>query len=192
LDTKKNKRKEICDVAAKLFSEKGFKYTSTRDISKAAGMSDAGIYYYFRNKESLLIQVTETILKTGLEPLRRIDRSDMTFEEKFAAFTKYYTRYFSPETDNMKLLAEDEKSVKPANKKRINKLQREFLDILVRILDGLKENGRMVDLDSTLCAFAFFSMIHWQSRWYNPKGKMNPEQLSEIFYYILTRGIYPR
>ncbi len=54
---KEQKRKKICDIAAELFAEKGFENTTTRDISKAAGMSDAGVYYYFDSKELLLYQI---------------------------------------------------------------------------------------------------------------------------------------
>jgi AcrR family transcriptional regulator len=50
--SKAEKRKEICDVATKLFVEKGFEKTTTRDIAGAAGVNTSAIYYYFEDKES--------------------------------------------------------------------------------------------------------------------------------------------
>ena len=187
-----SKKKEICTVAAKLFSQKGFENISTRDISKAAGLSDAGIYYYFKTKENLLFQILYDILNPGLELVREIDRSNQSFEEKLTSFMKFYTRYYSPEIEKLKLLVEEPKKVKNTHRRKINKIEREYLDILVRILDGLKREGKMTDMDSTVCAFAFFAMVHWVYRWYNPKGTISPEDLSEIFNRIINYGIRPQ
>ena len=60
------KRTRIIDTAAKLFAEKGFENTTTRDICKATGMSHAMIYYYFDDKESLVYEILDEILSEGL------------------------------------------------------------------------------------------------------------------------------
>jgi TetR/AcrR family transcriptional regulator, cholesterol catabolism regulator len=186
------KRREICTVAAKLFAQKGFENISTRDISKAVGLSDAGMYYYFKSKEALLYEILHGILKTGLETVREIDQSTKSHEEKLIAFTKFYTHYYSPEIEVLKLLVEEQKKVAPQHRRKLSRVQREYLDIMVRILDGLKKEGKMAALDSTVCAFAFFAMVHWVYRWYKPNGTIPPERLSDIFNRIMTCGIRPR
>jgi AcrR family transcriptional regulator len=46
-------RAEILRVALRLFTEKGYEGTSTRDISSALGMTKSSLYYHFRNKEEI-------------------------------------------------------------------------------------------------------------------------------------------
>ncbi len=46
-------RKQILDASLRLFSEKGFARTSVRDIARAAGITDAAIYYHFPSKREL-------------------------------------------------------------------------------------------------------------------------------------------
>ena len=46
-------RKQILDSSLRLFSEKGFARTSVRDIARAAGITDAAIYYHFSSKREL-------------------------------------------------------------------------------------------------------------------------------------------
>ena len=46
-------RKQILDASLRLFSEKGFPRTSVRDIARAAGITDAAIYYHFPSKREL-------------------------------------------------------------------------------------------------------------------------------------------
>ncbi|HXZ39531.1 MAG TPA: helix-turn-helix domain-containing protein, partial [Terriglobales bacterium] len=42
---------KILEHATEVFDEKGYEGASMRDLSRAAGMSLAGLYYYFESKE---------------------------------------------------------------------------------------------------------------------------------------------
>ncbi|MEW6258932.1 MAG: TetR/AcrR family transcriptional regulator [Thermodesulfobacteriota bacterium] len=54
----------ILDAAARLFSQKGYAGTSIREIVEAAGITKPTLYYYFRNKEELYIELMETAVAT--------------------------------------------------------------------------------------------------------------------------------
>ena len=49
-----DKRTAILEAALKLFSEKGFKETSTANISQLAGVATGTLFLYFDNKEELI------------------------------------------------------------------------------------------------------------------------------------------
>jgi AcrR family transcriptional regulator len=49
-----DKRTAIMEAALKLFSEKGFKETSTANISQLAGVATGTLFLYFENKEELI------------------------------------------------------------------------------------------------------------------------------------------
>ncbi len=53
-DARKN---QILEAAAVVFARKGFHSTTTRDISKQAGISEGTIYNYFENKTALLLGI---------------------------------------------------------------------------------------------------------------------------------------
>src|SRR5260370_42373215 len=48
-----DRKKQLIDMAMKLFSEQGFDGTSTREIAKAAGINEAIIFRHFKTKEDL-------------------------------------------------------------------------------------------------------------------------------------------
>ncbi|MFC5835417.1 TetR/AcrR family transcriptional regulator [Nonomuraea insulae] len=52
-------RAQILQVALRLFAEKGYEATSTRDISSELGMTKSSLYYHFRNKEAILLGLME-------------------------------------------------------------------------------------------------------------------------------------
>ena len=47
------RREQLLEVALALFSERGFRGTSVRDITRAAGVTEAVLYHYFANKADL-------------------------------------------------------------------------------------------------------------------------------------------
>ena len=49
----KVRRQEILDAAEKLFSQKGFKGTTTKDLAAKAGVHEAVLFRYFKNKREL-------------------------------------------------------------------------------------------------------------------------------------------
>jgi len=56
---------QILDAAARLFAEKGFHRTTTRDIAEAADMAEGTLYNYFANKDDLLLGMMKR-LTTGM------------------------------------------------------------------------------------------------------------------------------
>ncbi len=54
-----NSRQEIINAAIDLFYEYGYQKASLRDLSRKVGLTQAAIYYHFRNKEEILYTIIE-------------------------------------------------------------------------------------------------------------------------------------
>jgi TetR/AcrR family fatty acid metabolism transcriptional regulator len=57
------KKKQILTSAIRIFGEKGFQNATIAEIAKDAGVGDATIYEYFKNKEDLLLAIPVEITK---------------------------------------------------------------------------------------------------------------------------------
>src|SRR6202163_5133289 len=60
----------ILDHATEVFCDKGYEGASMRDLSRATGMSLAGMYHYFGSKERLLYLIQKHTFSTVLSRLR--------------------------------------------------------------------------------------------------------------------------
>jgi len=58
------RRTLILEAAARLFAEKGFHRTTTRDIAEAADVSEGTLYNYFENKDELLMGIITYLAST--------------------------------------------------------------------------------------------------------------------------------
>jgi AcrR family transcriptional regulator len=63
------RRNQILGGAAEVFSEKGYHQATTKEIAKAAGVSEGTIYNYFKNKRDLLVAMVNVI---GMQSVRNI------------------------------------------------------------------------------------------------------------------------
>src|SRR6476646_8094681 len=68
---------KILEHATEVFCDKGYEGASMRDLSRATGMSLAGMYHYFGSKERLLYLIQKHTFTTILEKLKtRLDLSN--------------------------------------------------------------------------------------------------------------------
>jgi AcrR family transcriptional regulator len=87
---------KILISASKVFTEKGFSGTRTRDIAEEAGINLALLNYYFRSKEKLFDQVMKAkiVLLFG-QILPIITDEKTTLEEKIDLTTEKYINILS-------------------------------------------------------------------------------------------------
>lgn len=108
---------KIVEAARKIFTQKGYAATKTRDIAEEAGINLALLNYYFGSKENLFkLIVTEKFedLFGLMSPI--LSDKDITLEEKIRTLVTNYT----------KLLTENE-------------------DLPIFVLNELKNNGSIFD-----------------------------------------------
>lgn len=53
------RRQQICKIAMRLFSERGFGGTTTKEIANAAGVSEATVFKHFSNKDELYTAILD-------------------------------------------------------------------------------------------------------------------------------------
>lgn len=68
--TNDSRRREILEKSTECFIKFGYNKTTLDEIGDAIGFNKAALYYYFRNKEELFVQVVNNQLTIGLNKLQ--------------------------------------------------------------------------------------------------------------------------
>lgn len=104
-------RNRLLSAATELFSSKGYSATTTREIVTAAGVTKPVLYYYFRNKEGIYLELMheaftklDTLLdasrsQRGSAPLRLLRLLDQVFTlflENISSATLMFNIYYGP------------------------------------------------------------------------------------------------
>jgi AcrR family transcriptional regulator len=77
-----NKRKQIIQMAAKLFAEKPFDQVRLDDVATAAGVGKGTVYIYFKNKEDLYFSLVYDGFAEMVERLKETAEGQKTAVEK--------------------------------------------------------------------------------------------------------------
>lgn len=88
-------RERLLDAAERLFLERGFQQTSTRDITEAARANLAAVNYYFRSKQDLMVAVAERVVAPVLHAqASRLD--ELQARSAPATVTELVAAYVTP------------------------------------------------------------------------------------------------
>ena len=94
---KKEVRERIIAAGKDLFRTQGFEGTTTRDLSRAAGIAVGTLFNYFPNKDSLGMSILADALEEGRERFHEDDRAYPTLEEGLFAHIAAELRAMRPD-----------------------------------------------------------------------------------------------
>src|SRR5690606_20988958 len=91
------REEDLITAALDIFSKHGYRNSSLVDVAKKAGVTKGVIYYYFRDKEHLLIKALTRALKSAKAVEIGLDLSGLSGKEKLRqALTTGWARWNSP------------------------------------------------------------------------------------------------
>ncbi|GAB6162392.1 TetR/AcrR family transcriptional regulator [Desulfothermus naphthae] len=151
-------RQRIIEAAYTLFSEKGYHGTSTREIAKAASVSEVTLFRKFGNKETLFKEVlnSKSIIPDLLDAVKKIEQSNLE-DVLFSLAKKFYNTLVSKKKFIMITFSEINKyseKIIDIHQKIITQLDDFLVNIFLKYLDNNKKKS-----DLKILVMAFRGMI---------------------------------
>ena len=179
---------EILSHATEVFCEKGYEGASMRDLSRATGMSLAGLYHYFQSKERLLYLIQKDAFSTIVEQLKARLEGVADPSERLRIFIQNHLEYFVTNQSGLKVLAHEDEALKNGFGSEIAAIKREYYRICLGLMDDLKRE-RKLDFNSRTAVMSLFGMINWIYTWYNPRLDGTAEELAYQMSEIILSGV---
>jgi AcrR family transcriptional regulator len=102
----------ILEHATEVFCEKGYQGASMRDLSRATGMSLAGLYHYCESKERLLFLIQKHTFTTILDELKARLENVSDPEPRIRIFILNHLEYFVRNQPGLKVLSHEDEALK--------------------------------------------------------------------------------
>jgi AcrR family transcriptional regulator len=181
------RRSELIEVAASVFSTKGYDRASLREICAAAGILPGSMYYHFRSKEDLYVTV-------HAEGFRRLNEA---FEKAVKGKSDPWGRLEAAVAVHIvglvgsnKVLAVTGTSLfhaaGPALQRKLHRERTAYEERFREMIDALRLPS---DVDRTLLRLNLLGALNWTRIWYRP-GKKTPAQIADhLVNRILRRSL---
>lgn len=140
-DLVKRRRRQIIDAAVRLFIQKGFHKTTTRQIARAAGLSIGALYEYVSSKEDVLYMVCNSIhmeVEQGMsDALARAKGGRNALAEVIREYFMVCHRM----SDFILLIYQETQSLPSQWQKRVLENELRITDLFIKVLGSLITSG---------------------------------------------------
>src|SRR6266481_3184056 len=179
---------EILAHATEIFCKKGYEGASMRDLSRASGMSLAGLYYYFESKERLLFLIQKHTFSTIVQRLKKRLDGVSDPEKQVRIFILNHLEYFLANQADMKVLSHEAEALKNGFASELAAIKREYYRICVGLLDDLKRE-RELQFSTRIAVLSLFGMMNWIYTWHNPRVDADAEAIALEMGDIFLGGV---
>ena len=184
---------EILNHAIQLIDEHGFAQISLADIADSVGIKREGLYYYYKNRAEILMDIVgptaedlvsnlKSLLKRAIPSRRKLE---LAIENHLLRFERAHLETRITLKDNY--FQEDE-----ALMIKMKPIWETYGSLWVKLVrEGQTTGAFRNDIDSRVAAFGIIGMCNWVSRWYNPKERIGVRELIASFMILAFEGIGP-
>lgn len=185
---------DIYRAAAQIICEKGYDAASMNDIAEAVGLTKAGLYHHISGKRDLLFRIMDfgldSLEELVIAPARQVNDAELRLRTIIDNHVRLITSRSTPQGNNPVTIVLDEVAgLTTPQRRKIDERKRAYVYLIRDTLQELKTEGKLMDLDVTAASFSLLGMILWLSRWYNPEGRLTPDQVSEEVAKIALGGL---
>ncbi|GAB4330679.1 MAG: multidrug efflux transporter transcriptional repressor AcrR [Calditrichia bacterium] len=157
-------RRHILEVALRMFGEKGFSACRLEDIAQAAGVTRGAIYWHFKNKIDLFIQLFTEKVRDFYEQFLPLTELDLPPLERIRNLLHYIVKRLNEDPDMraIALLQYNIEWTQEVHQKLVeafNSLKIDEIKPLVKLVEEAKEKRDIKPNRSTLAVVAMIRLF---------------------------------
>lgn len=182
-------RRRLMAAALQTFADKGFHGATTRDISRVAQVSTAGLYVYFESKEELLYLLTVEGHKLVLNAIRNAAATTTEPAKQLRAVVRAFAEHHARRAVSARVVNYEIPALSVEHRAEVDVYRRMIRAELRRILSAGVANGVFSAVDQSLTCMALLSVGMDIARWYRDGGEWTPEQIGAYYGELALRMV---
>jgi len=186
----RQKLREICRIAARVFYEKGYDGASMQDIAEAVGLTKAGLYHHVGSKDRLLFEIMnygmDILDETVLQKVKDITDPREKLRRTIIGHIDLIVRARDQE---ITVILHENRSLKGALRKKINLRKRQYIDYLENLIRQVQQESGHPVSSPRVADFALLGMVNWLYQWFDPEGPVKQDELAEGYVSFFFRGL---
>ncbi len=187
-----DRRGAILEAARDAFYRHGYGEASLRDIAQRAGITQATVYYHFRNKEEILLTIIEDFAEELFQALLSALARDADPVARLRGALAQHILFTKTHRREVKIILEDKRFLGEALGARVKDKQRAIFSLYRTYLHELQRAGLVRDGDLIPLTFSLFGVINSLYHWYRPEKRLSIERIAGELADLLLLGLLRR
>lgn len=191
MDIHMKRREQILRRAAEAFAERGMAQTSLEEIAASVGITREALYYYFKNRIEILLEIIFPTSTSLLRGIKVVMDSKVSSRDKLKSAIELHLSAFTPSYIEMSIaLREDHLHIDNPKVKELKRIWEEYSIYWERLIrQGQEEGVFRRDLDPKTASYGLLGMVNWVSRWYLAGQNVSIEEIGQTFFVLVTQGL---
>ena len=192
LDTEKmrTRREQIINAFAEILATTDYDAASLDDVAARLSCSKAVIYYQFRSKEELFVEMSSTAMTIAYENLCNITSTHSSVRDQLGEAVSDLVRIGFEPLHAAALRCGAPTSLTRPSKRHLSDLSRQYRMKLAGIVARGIEEGCLEDRDVRLVTNTIINASQSIFRWVRPDGPIPPEVLIREVPAMVLGGIF--
>ena len=180
------RKTQILASAIKIFGERGFQNATIAEIAKDAGVGDATIYEYFKNKEDLLFSIPEHRFKDHVNRLNEVFEI-RTPLRKLRRLIRYHFLLYLTERDFLKVFLLHVQLNRAFYGSPVYETFRKYTEVIELVIEEGKKDGSIrLDVNPRVFRNLFLGAFsHMALRWLILDREAKTDKMEEIDEVVL-------
>lgn len=187
-----DRREAILEAATEAFYRHGYGGASLRDIARQAGITQATVYYHFKNKEEILLTIIEEFAEELFQALLSALARDGDPVARLRGALAQHILFTKTHRREVKIILEDKRFLGEALGARVKGKQRAIFSLYRTYLRELQRAGLVRDGDLIPLTFSLFGVINSLYHWYRPEKPLSIERIAGELADLLLLGLLRR
>ncbi len=187
-----DRRAAILEAARDAFYRHGYRGASLRDIARRAGITQATVYYHFRNKEEILLTIIEEFAEELFQALLSALARDADPVSRLRGALAQHILFNKTHRREVKIILEDKRFLGEALGAQVKDKQRAIFSLYRTYLQELQRAGLVRDGDLIPLTFSLFGVINSLYHWYRPEKRLSIERIAGELADLLLLGLLRR
>jgi AcrR family transcriptional regulator len=186
------KRRRIVEEATHLFFVHGYEATTLDAVAEQLNVTKPFIYSYYRNKGELLSEICQTGIQLSLDALREALEVKGSPAEQLKLVVERVARIIIENQKYISVYLSEEKSLEPADARRIRDLRHQFDSELAKLLGRGKAEGAFEFEDASRTAIWVSGVLSWIATWYHEGGRWSATEVVMDAITVVMRIVLRR
>lgn len=176
-----------CGTIARL----GYERASMREVAKATGVSLAGLYHYFENKEKMLFLIQFRTFSGLHQSVQERLHGVADPEEQLRVMVRTHVSYFAANMDALKVCSHELDTLGGPSYDETKKIRREYYSLTRSIIERLLDaRAPGASLNRHVLTMSLFGALNWLYRWYDPTSGPSVTTVANQMASQFLHGIY--
>lgn len=159
------------------------------DIAEAMGVTRTAIYYYFRNKEAILRELTTEVTGMAGKLASQVEDPHDDPIEALRQLVMQHAKLILSHPLQFRVVERNEENLSPALRKSADASRRLVLSRFQTVIEAGITAGQFRVVDPKIAAFAIIGMCNWCAWWFSAEGRVSLTEVAQMLATFALQSV---